>query len=202
MVELFQATARFNSVLLDFCRDIWSYIALGYFKQKAVEGEVGSSTMPHKVNPIDFENAEGNVGIANAIFQHLAGKLPISRWQRDLSDSTALRNLGVGFAHSLIAYRSALKGIEKLEADKARMNADLEASWEILSEAVQTIMRRYGIAQPYEELKDFTRGQRIDRSSLQAFINSLDLPMKAKQQLLALTPQTYIGNAAQQAKEV
>jgi adenylosuccinate lyase len=182
MAEFFQAMIRFNSVLLDFCRDIWSYIALGYFKQKAVEGEVGSSTMPHKVNPIDFENAEGNIGIANAIFEHLAGKLPISRWQRDLSDSTALRNLGVGFAHSLIAYHSALKGIGKLEADKARMNTDLEASWEILSEAVQTVMRRY------------------DR--LQEFINSLDIPLKAKEQLLALTPQTYTGNAAQQAKEI
>jgi adenylosuccinate lyase len=202
MAELFQAMVRFNSVLLDFCRDIWSYIAIGYFRQKAVEGEVGSSTMPHKVNPIDFENAEGNIGIANAVFEHLAGKLPISRWQRDLSDSTVLRNLGVGFAHSLIAYRSTLKGIEKLEADKARMNADLEASWEILSEAVQTIMRRYGIPQPYEKLKAFTRGHHIDRDRLQAFIESLDLPITAKRQLLALTPQTYIGNAAQQAKEI
>lgn len=202
MAELFQAMARFNSVLLDFCRDIWSYIALGYFRQKTAEGEIGSSTMPHKVNPIDFENAEGNLGIANALFEHLAGKLPVSRWQRDLSDSTVLRNLGVGFAHSLIAYHSAFKGIKKLEADKTRMNADLEASWEILSEAVQTVMRRYGIAQPYEKLKDFTRGRHIDRSGLQAFINSLDLPPEAKQQLLALTPQTYIGNAAQQAKEI
>ncbi|WP_041350485.1 adenylosuccinate lyase [Nitrosococcus watsonii] len=202
MAELFQAMVRLNSVLLDFCRDIWSYIALGYFKQKAVEGEVGSSTMPHKVNPIDFENAEGNLGIANALFEHLAGKLPISRWQRDLSDSTALRNLGVGFAHSLIAYRSALKGIGKLEADKARMDSDLEASWEVLSEAIQTVMRRYGIPQPYEKLKAFTRGRPIDRNSLQAFIESLELPITAKQQLLALTPQTYIGQAAQQAKEV
>ncbi len=202
MTELFQAMVRFNSVLLDFCRDIWGYIAIGYFRQKTVVGEIGSSTMPHKVNPIDFENAEGNVGMANAIFEHLARKLPISRWQRDLSDSTALRNLGVGFAHSLIAYRSTLKGIEKLEADKARMNADLEASWEILSEALQTVMRRYGISQPYEKLKDFTRGQHINQSRLQAFIKSLDLPQEAKQQLLALTPQTYIGNAAQQAKEV
>jgi adenylosuccinate lyase len=202
MAEFFQAMIRFNSVLLDFCRDIWSYIALGYFRQKAVEGEVGSSTMPHKVNPIDFENAEGNIGIANAIFEHLAGKLPISRWQRDLSDSTVLRNLGVGFAHSLVAYHSALKGIGKLEADKGRMNTDLEASWEILSEAVQTVMRRYGIAQPYEKLKRFTRGRHINRDSLQEFINSLDLPMKAKEQLLALTPQTYTGNAAQQAKEI
>lgn len=202
MAELFQAMARFNSVLLDFCRDIWGYIALGYFRQKTIEGEVGSSTMPHKVNPIDFENAEGNVGIANALFEHLAGKLPISRWQRDLSDSTVLRNLGVGFAHSLIAYHSTLKGIKKLEADKTRMNADLEASWEILSEAIQTVMRRYGIVQPYEKLKSFTRGRHIDRSSLQAFINSLDLPPEAKQQLLVLTPQTYIGSAAQQAKEV
>lgn len=202
MVELFQAMTRFNSVLLDFCRDIWSYIAVGYFRQKAVEGEIGSSTMPHKVNPIDFENAEGNVGMANAIFEHLASKLPISRWQRDLSDSTALRNLGVGFAHSLIAYRSVLKGIGKLDADKARMNADLDASWEILAEAVQTVMRRYGIVQPYEKLKAFTQGHHINQSNLQAFIKSLDLPLEAKQQLLALTPQTYIGNAAQQAKEV
>ncbi|ADE15852.1 adenylosuccinate lyase [Nitrosococcus halophilus Nc 4] len=202
MAELFQAMVRFNSVLLDFCRDIWGYIALGYFRQKTVEGEVGSSTMPHKVNPIDFENAEGNLGIGNALFEHLAGKLPISRWQRDLSDSTVLRNLGVGFAHSLIAYHSALKGIGKLEADEGRMNSDLEASWEILSEAVQTVMRRYGIPQPYEKLKAFTRGQHIDRDSLRAFIESLDLPIEAKQQLLALTPQTYTGHARQQAKEV
>ncbi|QBQ55026.1 adenylosuccinate lyase [Nitrosococcus wardiae] len=202
MAELFQAMMRFNSVLLDFCRDIWGYIALGYFRQKTVEGEVGSSTMPHKVNPIDFENAEGNLGMGNALFEHLAVKLPISRWQRDLSDSTVLRNLGVGFAHSLIAYHSALKGIGKLEAHKGRMNADLEASWEILSEAVQTVMRRYGIPKPYEKLKAFTRGQHIDRDSLRVFIESLDLPIEAKQQLLALTPQTYTGHATQQAKDV
>lgn len=202
MAELFQAMMRFNSVLLDFCRDIWGYIALGYFRQKPVAGEVGSSTMPHKVNPIDFENAEGNLGVANALFQHLAEKLPISRWQRDLSDSTVLRNLGVGFAHSLIAYRSTLKGIGKLAADEARINADLESSWEILSEAVQTVMRRYGIPQPYEKLKAFSRGQHIDRDGLRAFIESLDLPIEAKQQLLALTPQTYTGCAAQQAKEI
>ncbi|BAW80641.1 adenylosuccinate lyase [Candidatus Nitrosoglobus terrae] len=202
MADLFQGVMRFNTILLDFCRDIWGYIALGYFKQKVVAGEVGSSTMPHKVNPIDFENAEGNIGIANAIFQHLAEKLPISRWQRDLSDSTALRNLGVGFAHSLIAYSSALKGIGKLEVNNPQINADLEDSWEILSEAVQTVMRRYGIDEPYEKLKKFTRGQRIDKNSLQAFIRNLNLPIEAKEQLLNLTPQTYVGNAAQQAKEI
>lgn len=202
MAELFQAMARFNSVLLDFCRDIWGYISLGYFRQKTREGEIGSSTMPHKVNPIDFENAEGNIGIANALFEHLASKLPISRWQRDLSDSTVLRNLGVGFAHSLIAYRSTLKGIEKLEIDEVRINTDLETSWEVLSEAVQTVMRRYGIPQPYEKLKHFTRGQHIDRDGLRAFIDTLALPREAKQQLLALTPQTYIGSATQQAKEI
>jgi adenylosuccinate lyase len=202
MAELFQAVSRFNSVLLDFCRDIWGYIALGYFRQKPVEREVGSSTMPHKVNPIDFENAEGNLGIANAVFEHLSSKLPISRWQRDLSDSTVLRNIGIGFAHALIAYRSILKGIGKLEVDTERMNADLEASWEVLSEAIQTVMRRYGIAEPYEKLKAFTRGRRIDRETLQTFIESLELPAAAKQQLRVLTPQAYIGKAAQQAKEI
>jgi adenylosuccinate lyase len=202
MAEFFQAMSRFNSVLLDFCRDIWGYIALGYFRQKPVESEVGSSTMPHKINPIDFENAEGNLGIANAVFEHLSSKLPISRWQRDLSDSTVLRNIGVGFSHALIAYLSVLKGVGKLEADTERMNADLEASWEVLSEAIQTVMRRYGIAEPYEKLKAFTRGRRIDRETLQTFIESLELPAAAKQQLRALTPQAYIGKAAQQAKEI
>jgi len=202
MAELFDALARFNTVLLDFCRDIWGYIALGYFKQKAVAGEVGSSTMPHKVNPIDFENAEGNLGIANAIFGHLAAKLPISRWQRDLTDSTVLRNLGTGAAHTLIALQSGLRGIEKLEADPKRIAADLDANWEVLAEPIQTVMRRYGVAQPYEKLKELTRGQRIDSQQLAAFVETLDLPDAAKARLQAMTPSVYVGNAADQAKAV
>ena len=199
IAELFDAVARFNTVLLDFNRDIWGYISLGYFKQKTVAGEVGSSTMPHKVNPIDFENSEGNLGIANALFRHLGEKLPISRWQRDLSDSTALRNLGVGVAHSVIAYQSTLKGISKLEVNPERLNADLEQSWEVLAEAVQTVMRRYGIEKPYERLKELTRGQAITRATLGQFIDALPLPTQVKQQLLAMTPATYTGNAALQA---
>lgn len=200
MAELFQAMIRFNSVLLDFCRDIWSYISIGYFKQKTVKGEIGSSTMPHKVNPIDFENAEGNLGIANAMFDHLALKLPISRWQRDLTDSTVLRNLGVGFAHSLLAYSSALKGISKLEANPNAMLADLDTNWEVLAEPIQTVMRRYGIENPYEKLKDLTRGQRVNEQIMADFINGLDLPEEAKSQLRQLTPANYIGNAAEQAR--
>ena len=200
MAELFQAMIRFNTVLIDFSRDIWSYISIGYFKQKTIKGEIGSSTMPHKVNPIDFENAEGNLGIANAVFDHLAIKLPISRWQRDLTDSTVLRNLGVGFSHSLLAYSSALKGISKLEANPAAMAQDLDTNWEVLAEPIQTVMRRYGIENPYEKLKDLTRGQRVNETIMAAFIDDLDLPEEAKSQLRLLTPANYIGNAAEQAR--
>ncbi len=202
MAELFDAIARFNTVLLDFSRDVWGYISLGYFKQTTVAGEVGSSTMPHKVNPIDFENAEGNLGIANALFGHLAAKLPVSRWQRDLTDSTVLRNLGVGLAHTLIALQSAQKGIGKLEADAARMAADLDANWEVLAEPIQTVMRRWGVDQPYERLKALTRGQRIGPDALADFVETLDIPDKAKAELKALTPASYIGNAAEQARMV
>ena len=202
MAELFDAVARFNTIVLDFCRDVWSYISIGYFKQKTVAGEVGSSTMPHKVNPIDFENAEGNLGIANALFDHLALKLPVSRWQRDLTDSTVLRNMGVGFAYSTIAWQSALRGIGKLEVNTARLDADLDANWEVLAEPIQTVMRRYGIDQPYEKLKALTRGQRIDQAGMQVFIDSLDLPEPVKAELRLLTPGSYIGNAAQQARDI
>ena len=202
MAELFDAIARFNTIVIDFCRDIWSYISIGYFKQKTVAGEVGSSTMPHKVNPIDFENAEGNLGIANALFDHLALKLPLSRWQRDLTDSTVLRNMGVGFAYTTIAWHSAMRGIGKLEVNTARLDADLDANWEVLAEPIQTVMRRYGIEQPYEKLKALTRGQRIDQAGMQAFIDTLDLPESVKVDLKALTPGRYVGNAAQQAREI
>ncbi len=202
MAELFDATARFNTVLIDFCRDIWGYISLGYFRQKTVAGEVGSSTMPHKVNPIDFENAEGNFGIANALFGHLASKLPVSRWQRDLSDSTVLRNLGVAFAHSAIGFESLLKGLGKLEINAQRLNEDLDNTWEVLAEAIQTVMRRYGIEKPYEKLKELTRGQDIDAESLKRFVDTLDLPDAVKQELRQLTPARYTGNAAEQAKDV
>jgi len=202
IAELFDAVARFNVILVDFARDVWSYISLGYFKQKTVAGEVGSSTMPHKVNPIDFENAEGNFGIANAIFDHLAMKLPVSRWQRDLTDSTVLRNLGVGIAHSSIAYSSLLRGIGKLEANPQRLMEDLDATWEVLAEAVQTVMRRYAVDQPYEKLKELTRGKGISAESLAAFIDGLDIPDAAKQELAKLSPATYIGNAIEQAKSI
>ena len=202
IAELFDAVARFNVILIDFARDVWGYISLGYFKQRTVAGEVGSSTMPHKVNPIDFENAEGNFGIANAIFDHLAMKLPISRWQRDLSDSTVLRNLGVGVAHSVIGYASLLRGIGKLEANPAKLAEDLDATWEVLAEAVQTVMRRYGVEQPYEKLKALTRGKGISAESLQEFISTLDIPEQAKQELAKLTPAGYIGNAAEQARSI
>ncbi|WP_295447040.1 adenylosuccinate lyase [uncultured Thiodictyon sp.] len=202
MAELFDATVRFNVVVLDFCRDLWGYISLGYFKQRTLAGEVGSSTMPHKVNPIDFENAEGNLGIANAILEHLAGKLPISRWQRDLTDSTVLRNLGVGLAHTSIALQSALKGIAKLDADPARLAADLDANWEVLAEPIQTVMRRYGVDQPYERLKELTRGRRIGAEALATFIDGLEIPVAAKAQLRTLTPASYIGNAAAQARAI
>jgi len=202
IAEFFDAMARFNTIVLDFSRDMWGYIALGYFKQKTVAGEVGSSTMPHKVNPIDFENAEGNLGIANALFGHLAAKLPVSRWQRDLSDSTVLRVLGVGVAHSLIAYHSCLKGISKLEVNQAALEADLNEAWEVLAEPIQTLMRRYGIPEPYEKLKALTRGRGIDQAGLQAFIQDLDIPDSEKARLLALNPAAYIGNAVAQAKAV
>ena len=202
MAELFDAIARFNTILVDFCRDVWSYISIGYFKQKTVAGEVGSSTMPHKVNPIDFENAEGNLGIANALFDHLAAKLPVSRWQRDLTDSTVLRNMGVGFAYSSIAWQSALRGIGKLEVNAQRLLDDLDDNWEVLAEPIQTVMRRYGIEEPYEKLKALTRGQRVDQAGMQAFIDGLELPEAVKQSLKAMTPQTYIGNAAEQARKV
>ena len=202
MAELFDAMSRFNTILIDLCRDLWSYISLAYFKQKTVEGEVGSSTMPHKVNPIDFENAEGNLGIANALFGHLAAKLPISRWQRDLTDSTVLRSLGVGFAHSLIAYQSLMRGLSKLEINAAVIEADLDRSWEVLAEPIQTVMRRYGIANPYEKLKAITRGKAITREDMHVFINTLELPADVIARLLELTPQNYTGNAEQQARDI
>ncbi len=199
MAELFDCIARFNAILIDFNRDIWGYISLGYFKQKPVEGEVGSSTMPHKVNPIDFENSEGNLGLANALLAHLGSTLPLSRWQRDLTDSTVLRNMGVGFAYSLIAYQSTDKGIGKLALNEERLQEDLAASWEVLAEPIQTVMRRYGIEQPYEKLKALTRGQDMTRETIIAFVEALELPAAAKRELLALTPANYIGNAAAQA---
>jgi adenylosuccinate lyase len=197
MAELFHVLIRWNTILLDFNRDIWGYISLGYFKQKLVSGEIGSSTMPHKVNPIDFENSEGNIGIANALFSHLAEKLPISRWQRDLSDSTVLRNVGVAMAHHLIAIQSTLKGISKLEINPPSMQADLDTNWEVLAEPIQTVMRRYGIEKPYERLKDLTRGRRIGKQEISEFIEALEIPEQAKQSLLNLTPDNYIGYAEQ-----
>jgi len=195
IAELFDAVARFNTILIDFDRDIWGYIAMGHFKQKTIAGEIGSSTMPHKVNPIDFENSEGNLGIANALFTHLAQKLPISRWQRDLTDSTVLRNLGVGFAHAMIAYGATLKGISKLEVNEANLAAELDSNWEVLAEPIQTVMRRYGIEKPYEKLKDLTRGKRVDGDSMREFIMTLELPDSAKAQLCEMTPASYIGRA-------
>ena len=202
IAEIFHAIERFNTILIDFNRDAWAYISLGYFKQKVVAGEVGSSTMPHKVNPIDFENSEGNLGIANAVMSHLAAKLPVSRWQRDLTDSTVLRNLGVGFAYCTIAYSSCLRGIGKLDADPDRIAADLDEHWEVLAEPVQTVMRRYGIEKPYEKLKELTRGkENISRESLHEFINSLDIPGDVRQRLLEMTPANYIGLAIELAKK-
>ncbi len=202
MAELFDAVARFNTILIDFSRDVWSYISIGHFKQKTVAGEVGSSTMPHKVNPIDFENAEGNLGIANALFGHLAAKLPISRWQRDLTDSTVIRNLGVGFGHTSIALQSLMKGIGKLEADSHSLAADLDANWEVLAEPIQTVMRRYGIEKPYEKLKELTRGHRITQADLLTFVDGLEIPDEAKQALRDLTPASYTGNAKTQAEQI
>jgi len=200
MAELFDALAHANTVLLDLDRDLWGYIALGYFRQKLRAGEVGSSTMPHKVNPIDFENSEGNLGIANALLRHFADKLPVSRWQRDLSDSTVLRNLGVAFGHCHIAYDACLRGIDKLELDEAAVAADLQSAWEVLAEAVQTVMRRYGVPEPYEKLKDLTRGRGIDEPRLHDFIRGLPIPDEARARLLALTPAAYVGKAAELAR--
>ena len=202
VAELFAAVCRFNTVLIDFDRDIWAYISLGYFKQRTVAGEVGSSTMPHKVNPIDFENSEGNLGIANAIMTHLCEKLPISRWQRDLTDSTVLRNIGTGLAHSLIAYRATMKGIGKLELNAQAIDDDIDSSWEILAEPIQTVMRRYRIEKLYEKLKELTRGKQIDQRSVQNFVQSLTIPEAAKQELLQLTPRKYLGNAVEQARAI
>ena len=202
MAELFDGMARANTILIDYARDIWGYISLGYFKQKTIAGEVGSSTMPHKVNPIDFENAEGNLGIANAIFGHLAAKLPISRWQRDLTDSTVLRNMGVGLGYSVIAFSSLEKGMGKLELNELRLSEDLEDSWEVLAEPIQTVMRRYGIEEPYEKLKALTRGNTMDQVTIQAFIDTLEISEDAKSELKKLTPDTYLGSAAKQAKDI
>ncbi|WP_318447367.1 adenylosuccinate lyase [Photobacterium leiognathi] len=195
IAELFDAFARFNTILLDFDRDVWGYIALGHFKQKTIAGEIGSSTMPHKVNPIDFENSEGNLGLANAIFGHLAQKLPVSRWQRDLTDSTVLRNLGVGCGYAIIAYTSTLKGISKLEVNAEALAAELDKNWEVLAEPVQTVMRRYGIEKPYEKLKELTRGKRVDGEGMRVFIDGLELPEHEKARLKELTPANYIGDA-------
>ncbi|VAW98232.1 Adenylosuccinate lyase @ SAICAR lyase [hydrothermal vent metagenome] len=195
IAEFFHVVIRFNTILLDFDRDIWTYISMGYFKQKTIAGEVGSSTMPHKVNPIDFENSEGNLGIANALFDHLAMKLPISRMQRDLTDSTVLRNLGVGIAHSLIAYHSTLRGLSKLEVNEKALLADLDQNWEVLAEPIQTVMRRYAVPEPYEKLKALTRGQRITKDSMHAFIDTLEIPDNEKQRLKELSPASYIGLA-------
>lgn len=202
MAEYFHSINRFNTILIDFCRDIWGYVSLGYFKQKTIAGEVGSSTMPHKVNPIDFENGEGNLGIANALNTHLADKLAISRWQRDLSDSTVLRNLGVSCAHCLVAYASIAKGISKLETNEAKLLEDLDSSWEVLAEPIQTVMRRYGIENPYEKLKALTRGNTIDAQMLAEFVKDLDIPKEAKQALAELTPMTYTGDAEKLARDI
>lgn len=201
IAEYFHASSRINTILVGFCRDVWGYISLGYFRQKTVDGEVGSSTMPHKVNPIDFENGEGNLGLANAVMQHLAEKLPISRWQRDLTDSTVLRNLGVGVAHQLVGLESIAKGIRKLEADAWRMGRDLEDNWEVLGEAIQTVMRRYGLPEPYEQLKRLTRGQKVGRDALREFVQQLAIPDADKQRLMSMTPADYVGNAPEQARQ-
>jgi adenylosuccinate lyase len=200
MAELFDAMARTNTILIDLSRDLWGYISLGYFKQRLKEGEIGSSTMPHKVNPIDFENAEGNLGLANALLRHLSEKLPISRWQRDLSDSTVLRNMGVALGHSDLAYQSLLQGLNKLELNPQALAADLDNAWEVLAEPIQTVMRRYGVAGAYEQLKDLTRGQRVTRDALHGLIQSLAIPELEKQRLLALTPANYVGLASSLAR--
>ncbi len=202
IAEYFHAMQRYNTILIDFDRDIWSYISIGFFKQKTIAGEIGSSTMPHKVNPIDFENSEGNLGLANAIFDHLGQKLPISRWQRDLTDSTVLRNLGVGIGHTMISLASTMKGLSKLEVNAQAMADDLNNNWEVLAEAIQTVMRRYAIEKPYEKLKELTRGRRVNQQIMQEFVDSLDLPAEAKQSLKEMSPASYIGNATQQAANI
>ena len=202
MAELFDAIARANTILLDLNRDIWGYISLGYFKQRTKAGEIGSSTMPHKVNPIDFENSEGNLGLANAVLKHLSEKLPVSRWQRDLTDSTVLRNIGVAFGYAVLAYDSCLRGLNKLEVNPTRLAEDLNATWEVLAEPVQTVMRRYGIENPYEQLKELTRGKGISKEALREFIIGLSIPQQAKDQLLAMTPANYIGHAAKLARKI
>ncbi|KXO14274.1 Adenylosuccinate lyase [Moritella sp. JT01] len=202
IAELFDAIARFNTIILDFDRDIWGYICLGHFKQKTIAGEIGSSTMPHKVNPIDFENSEGNIGIANALFNHLSAKLPVSRWQRDLTDSTVLRNLGVAIGYSVIAYESTLKGISKLQLNEEALLADLDRNWEVLAEPIQTVMRRYGIEKPYEKLKDLTRGRRVDGPAMQEFIDTLELTDAVKAELKLMTPANYIGRAVEFVNEL
>ncbi|GIC77990.1 adenylosuccinate lyase [Moritella sp. F3] len=202
IAELYDAIARFNTIILDFDRDIWGYICLGHFKQKTIAGEIGSSTMPHKVNPIDFENSEGNIGIANALFNHLAAKLPVSRWQRDLTDSTVLRNLGVAIGYSVIAYESTLKGVSKLQLNEEALLADLDRNWEVLAEPIQTVMRRYGIEKPYEKLKELTRGRRVDGPAMQEFIDTLDLTDAVKAELKLMTPANYIGRAVEFVNEL
>ncbi|TAL86679.1 MAG: adenylosuccinate lyase, partial [Candidimonas sp.] len=202
MAALFDAVARANTIVLDMDRDLWGYISLGYFKQRLKDGEVGSSTMPHKVNPIDFENSEGNLGLANAVLRHLSEKLPISRWQRDLTDSTVLRNLGVAFGYCAVAWDACLRGIGKLELNAAAINADIDDCWEVLAEPVQTVMRRYGLPQPYEQLKALTRGKGINQERLREFILGLDLPPEPKARLLAMTPRSYVGLAAELARQL
>ncbi len=202
IAEVAHALVRINTILLDFARDAWGYVSLGYFRQKLVEGEVGSSTMPHKVNPIDFENGEGNLGLANALLEHLAAKLPISRWQRDLTDSTVQRSLGSAFGYCLLAWSSIMRGLDRIAPDEQRLAADLDAAWEVLAEPVQTVMRLYGVAEPYEKLKALTRGQGIDRARLHEFIRSLEIPEDARQRLLAMTPASYTGNAADMARAI
>ncbi|HEX2011927.1 MAG TPA: adenylosuccinate lyase, partial [Roseateles sp.] len=202
MAELFDAVTRVNTILIDWSRDVWGYVSLGYFKQRTVAGEIGSSTMPHKVNPIDFENAEGNFGLASALLTHLSQKLPISRWQRDLTDSTVLRNMGVALGYAVLGYESLLKGLDKLEVNEAALAADLDSAWEVLAEPIQTVMRRYALPNPYERLKELTRGKAITRESIQAFIHTLELPEDEKQRLLQLTPGNYIGKAAELARKI
>jgi adenylosuccinate lyase len=203
MAELYDCLSRINTILIDLNRDIWGYVSVGYFKQKLKEGEVGSSTMPHKVNPIDFENSEGNLGLANAVLRHMAEKLPISRWQRDLTDSTVLRNMGVAFGYTLLGYDSCLRGLNKLEINPEKLALDLDASWEVLAEPIQTVMRRYGILNPYEQLKELTRGKGgINKASLHTFISDLEIPSEAKQALLDMTPASYIGKATELANRI
>jgi len=202
MAELFDAVARANTILIDWSRDVWGYVSLGYFKQRLRDGEVGSSTMPHKVNPIDFENAEGNLGLSNALLRHMSEKLPISRWQRDLTDSTVLRNMGVALGYAVLAYQSLAAGLGKLEINEAAIAADLDNSWEVLAEPIQTVMRRFGLPQPYEQLKKFTRGEAMTRELMRGFIAELELPDAEKERLLAMTPASYVGKAAELAKRV